>query len=82
VNAAPKADDPADRAAACCFFELFKSIVLFAVFTSERSSETLVNYDPAPRSFGTYSEAGGAFRVDVYDRGSIFFFPAPRWRLA
>lgn len=81
VNSPPKADDLAERAATCRFFELFKSIALLSHFTSGRASASLVTYDPVPGDFSAHSGAGQEFAVDIYDRGSVYFFPPARWRL-
>lgn len=70
-----------DVIAARRFFELFKALVIVARFTSQQASETCLHYDPVPGGYFPDTLVDADFRVDLFDRGSVYLLPALRWEL-
>ena len=84
LDAATFRNDPADEETrhARLFFEVFKSLVIVARFTSHSGRGVLVADDPVPGSFDGDVQVGPDTLVDVVERGGIYLLPAPRWAVS
>lgn len=79
VNSPGKGDAQPGAIQSRRFFEIMKSMILVAHFTSEKAASSELSYDPVPGQFNPNVVVDRDFRNDVFDRGSVYFLPAPRW---